>query len=223
MGLGGQRALGKPTLFPGYLNSDGAVGYYMLDTTAYANGMHNITWSVTDNEGEVDGIGSRYFEILNLGGEALGAVKPMTAQHLQQLREDRSGRLAIELWEIRRRGRSNAKSQGVIARPGQPPVIAGPEGPKRSLELEIELLERLEVHFQAQGGLEFIGWGENKNQPLPVGSTLDRTNGVFYWIPGPGFLGRHVLHFAVTDGTSNSKPLTLVINIGYSRFRDRSR
>ncbi len=201
------------TLFPGYLNSDGAVGYYTLDTTAYANGMHNITWSVTDNEGEVDGIGSRYFEILNFGGQALGAIKPMTAQHLQQLREDRSGSLAIELREIRRRGRSNAKSQGVIARPDQPPVIARPEGPKRPLELEIELLERLEVHFQAQGGLEFIGWGENKNRPLPVGSTLDKTNGVFYWIPGPGFSGRHVLHFAVTDGTFTSKPLTLVINI----------
>jgi hypothetical protein len=53
------------TLFPGYTNSAGAIGYYQLDTTALANGMHEIAWSVTDNLGRVNGIGSRYFWVLN--------------------------------------------------------------------------------------------------------------------------------------------------------------
>jgi hypothetical protein len=53
------------TLFPGYANSNGAVGYFILNTTALANGIHTIAWSVTDNQGRVDGIGSRYFWVQN--------------------------------------------------------------------------------------------------------------------------------------------------------------
>jgi hypothetical protein len=53
------------TLFPGYANSDGAVGYFVLDTTALANGLHTIAWSVTDDLGRADGIGSRYFWVQN--------------------------------------------------------------------------------------------------------------------------------------------------------------
>ena len=34
------------TLFPGYANSNGAIGYYMLNTTSLANGTHTIAWTV---------------------------------------------------------------------------------------------------------------------------------------------------------------------------------
>jgi len=54
------------TLFPGYNNSQGAVGYFSLDTTQYKNGVHTMAWSVTDDAGNTDGIGSRYFSILNI-------------------------------------------------------------------------------------------------------------------------------------------------------------
>ena len=53
------------TLFPGYANTDGAVGYFVLDTNALANGIHTIAWSVTDDLGRADGIGSRYFWVQN--------------------------------------------------------------------------------------------------------------------------------------------------------------
>src|SRR5205085_10446434 len=53
------------TLFPGYANSNGAVGFLSIDTTAYADGMHTISWSVTDNQGAASGLGSRYFTIRN--------------------------------------------------------------------------------------------------------------------------------------------------------------
>jgi uncharacterized repeat protein (TIGR01451 family) len=57
------------TLFPGYANSNGAVGYYVLDTTTLANGIHSIAWLVTDDRGRSQGIGSRYFWVDNeLGG-----------------------------------------------------------------------------------------------------------------------------------------------------------
>ena len=51
--------------FPGLNNTDGAVGYMRIDTTKYANGLHQIQWSVTDNNGHVGGIGSRFFYVQN--------------------------------------------------------------------------------------------------------------------------------------------------------------
>jgi hypothetical protein len=53
------------TLFPGLQNSDGAVGYFYLDTTKLTNGVHTIAWSVTDSAGNDQGIGSRYFTVQN--------------------------------------------------------------------------------------------------------------------------------------------------------------
>jgi hypothetical protein len=53
------------TLFPGHANSSGAVGYYVLDTTKLANGIHTIAWSVSDDRGRTAGIGSRYFWVSN--------------------------------------------------------------------------------------------------------------------------------------------------------------
>ncbi len=55
------------TLFPGLNNSSGPVGYFQLDTTKLTNGMHSIAWSVTDNMGRVEGIGSRLFFVQNTG------------------------------------------------------------------------------------------------------------------------------------------------------------
>jgi uncharacterized protein (TIGR01370 family) len=69
------KKLGKPiynlfrsdiaTLFPGYANSNGAVGYFILDTTKMTNGVHTIQWTATDSGNNSDGIGSRYFTVQN--------------------------------------------------------------------------------------------------------------------------------------------------------------
>lgn len=53
------------TLFPGLQNSNGAVGYYVIDTTTLANGVHSIAWGVTDSAGNATGIGSRFFTVQN--------------------------------------------------------------------------------------------------------------------------------------------------------------
>ena len=53
------------TGFPGLANSNGAVGYFVLDTTTLTNGVHNIGWLVYDNAGRGDGVGSRFFTVLN--------------------------------------------------------------------------------------------------------------------------------------------------------------
>lgn len=53
------------TLFPGYRNSNGGVGAFILDTTKLSNGRHNIAWGVIDNAGNTQGIGSRDFFVQN--------------------------------------------------------------------------------------------------------------------------------------------------------------
>lgn len=60
------------TLFPGYANSNGAAGFFTLDTTGYVDGVHTIEWSATDSGGNTDGIGSRYFTIQYLSGSSSG-------------------------------------------------------------------------------------------------------------------------------------------------------
>jgi hypothetical protein len=52
-------------LFPGYANTNGAIGYFVIDTTTLANGLHTIAWSVTDSAGHGAGIGSRFFRVRN--------------------------------------------------------------------------------------------------------------------------------------------------------------
>jgi len=51
--------------FPGLNNSAGPVGAYYLDTTKLTNGVHTIYWIATDDAGASDGIGSRYFNVIN--------------------------------------------------------------------------------------------------------------------------------------------------------------
>jgi hypothetical protein len=52
-------------LFPGYTNTDSAVGYYWIDTRTLSNGVHTIAWVVRDNMGRAQGIGSRFFTVSN--------------------------------------------------------------------------------------------------------------------------------------------------------------
>ena len=52
-------------LFPGLQNSNGAVGYYYIDTTKLTNGLHTISCAATDNEGNAQGLGSRFFLVVN--------------------------------------------------------------------------------------------------------------------------------------------------------------
>jgi hypothetical protein len=167
-------------LFPGYLNRDGAVGFYYLDTTKLTNAVHTISWSVIDNVGVAQGLGSRYFEVWNAGGATAGTA--VTGFQVK----DFSGVLGVEV-----------------------------EGPK---EIEVEELGLVRLQLKGRGGMKFIGWGEDETKALPLGSTLEEDKGVFHWLIGPGFLGRHVLHFAVCDGQFISPPAEVVVNIVPKKF-----
>ncbi len=60
--------------FPGYLNTNGGVGYFRFDTTGMLNGQHSIGWTVVDNGGRIEGIGSRVFDVLNPGAPAAATL-----------------------------------------------------------------------------------------------------------------------------------------------------
>lgn len=180
--------------FPGYLNSDGAVGFFYINTTEYPNGTHTISWTVIDNEGASDGIGSRYFEIQNTSGDA----KALADMNRMSHKEDLTGRLKIEV-ETKGRQRAEGRRQKALS-----------EG---KIEIEIEELEIIKLQLRGESGSRFIGWTADEYRNLPIGSTLDNKTGIFYWMPGPGFLGKHILNFAVTNGKFRSKPVEITINI----------
>ena len=78
--------------FPECLNANGAVGYFYLDTTQYANGIHTIGWLAYDNAGNGDGMGSRFIEIQNLGaGAQQSKIEPL------EYDEDPTGGLRIKV------------------------------------------------------------------------------------------------------------------------------
>ena len=61
--------------------------------------------------------------------------------------------------------------------------------------VEIEELGQVELPLGVIGGYQLVN---GERAPLPIGSSLKE--GVFYWQPGPGFLGDYDLFFERKDG-----------------------
>ena len=81
------------TLFPGFQNTagtNGAIGFRVIDTTTLTNGLHTISWTVVDNQGAIEGIGSRFFTVSN-GAGALTAA-PVTTTRATRHRDGRARR-----------------------------------------------------------------------------------------------------------------------------------
>jgi flagellar hook assembly protein FlgD len=175
-------------LFPNYANSNGAVGYFYLDTTQYENGVHTIQWTATDDAGNTDGIGSRYFTILNTTGGS--------AQHKAQCSERVWGREQVCLFRDSIRDIPIYYSHPIQVRRGynqQIKLKALSPDEKGMITIEIRELERLEIHLNDKcTGYLLVG---NKLRRLPIGSFLDIKTGTFFWQPGPGFLGEYNMVF----------------------------
>ena len=202
--------------FPGLLNSNGAVGYYFLDTTAYENGIHTIAWTVADSNGDADGIGSRYFTIEN-SGVPPGAPAASVASRLFVMPQGDSAPVIV------RKGFSDAA--------GVERLLPGPDG---WVDVTVSALDRLVFYLDPEAaGLVGTGAGGDavsprrallgrpernppgdfavpafsgflqvgtEYRPLPVGSSFDPAGGVFAWQIGPGFLGEFKLVFIKKAG-----------------------
>jgi hypothetical protein len=91
------------TLFPGFTNSGGAVGYYYLDTTKLTDGVHSISWNAYDNAARGEGLGSRYFTVANgtgnepdgIGGQVRAVNSGIRKSSRVSLPRDAGGRYAV--------------------------------------------------------------------------------------------------------------------------------
>jgi hypothetical protein len=91
-----------------------------------------------------------------------------------------------------------------------------------NITIEIRELQRLEIRLVPEGTFFSLcsGYLEAGSQlsPLPIGSTLDRKKGVFYWQPGPGFTGEYRLVFIekAASGEWEKKMVKVVIKPKYT-------
>jgi hypothetical protein len=161
------------TFFPGYKNSNGAVGFFYINTTALANGVHTISWNVFDDLGRGEGLGSRYFTVQNTSG---GVAAP------EDLIEELATRKAVQV----RHGLNGNRRPETIS-----------EDSDGTYSVTMEEVGLIELHLGAASGNSLV---QGEARALPTGSTLK--GGVFYWQPGPGFLGEYTMRFARPDGTA---------------------
>ena len=160
------------TIFPGFANSNGAVGFFYLDTTKLANGLHTISWNVWDDKIRGNGVGSRFFDVLNVD--------------TSQSASPAEGSSSLEP------GEPNASLKtGDASRAFESPI----PGTDSELSMQVEEMDRIEVPV---GGAYGYLVANDQRQPLPVGSTLK--DGVFYWQLAPVFLGEYNLVFERPGG-----------------------
>jgi hypothetical protein len=183
------------TLFPGYANSNGAIGYFYLDTTAYANGVHTIAWSVTDNAGNADGVGSRYFTIDNTGSRSMARTSWVNTPAAPEI-TGYTGPVAVK--------RGYDKN-------AQPELVYPDE--KGVFHINIHELQRVEIHFFPMILKNELNIDFQTISPAPPGSSLDNKQGIFFWQPGPGFLGRHRFEFHAAFGERMALKKTVIIRI----------
>ncbi len=169
-------------LFPDYTNSGGAGGYFSMDATKLSAGLHTIAWSVKDNAGNTDGIGSRYFSVSTAARESVSRVSNV---HIELL----SAR--TPLWV----------KQGFDM---EREAIAVYPDSLGKIHIPLKELERVEIHFKP-GTVIFSS--------LPVGSVMDSSLGIFYWLPGPGFIGEYALVFHEPDETGEIYKREVLIRI----------
>jgi len=129
---------------------------------------------VFDDQGRGEGLGSRYFGVLNTGATSVAAPEEVI---------DKS---AIREGVHVRRGVNRSRKADRLE-----PDING----EYSLEMEQGSTIELQV-AAATGNVLVLGQARR----LPIGSTL--RGGVFYWQPGPAFLGEYTMQFKRPDGTN---------------------
>lgn len=158
--------------YPGLCNSNNAVAAYYLDTTTLANGLHTIGWDVIDNNNQVAGIGSRFFNVSSVADTPAPAFSrgPLTttrevratvgpADTAVEIRPDRDGVYRVRLPQTGR--------------------------------LAVDLGGSVDRGYESRDGAA---------APLPAGSTLLAQEGRFFWQAPAAFLGTFPLTFVDSGG-----------------------
>jgi putative Ig domain-containing protein/carboxypeptidase family protein len=216
--------------FPGLANSAGPVGHKTFDTTALAEGLHTISWLVTDSRPATSGLGSRYFNVANSADAQPAASGNVTATETTAEATDIAKPLgAAPAPDLGRRAQSFSTSSNAVASPDTSSasgvLVQRGDGPKRRLrvsdegtgELALAPLERLELALGAADDTCPSTWAgylvkDDVLSDLPVGASVDPA-GTFYWQAGPGFAGRFPLVFVRTDCRGQKQRVPVVVTI----------
>jgi hypothetical protein len=186
--------------------------------------MHQIGWLVTDGCGRAEGVGSRFFSVLN--GASAGALRPSVANDALVITAGTAsaGRPDSAAW-------SAGSDQTVGAQLTAPPQDSVPAARPSSTPLaaimgsvavrhegsdwqdvqeqadagrvvEMHQGGRIEVQLPPVTAGEYAGYQEvaGRPRPLPLGSSVDAKAGIFYWQPDSAFLGPFDLVFEATGG-----------------------
>jgi uncharacterized delta-60 repeat protein len=188
-----------------------AVGGLALDTTAFTNGVHTISWVVGDTGGQTDGIGSRYFTISNpcSSGLTLDPSAPVASNVIASTAAVQMPRAAV-----RRMSSPEALTAQIEAAPADLSSIQGRRGfdvdaaqvrytpVGGRITVQSEEFDRIELRLSTGGLHQYTGYLRTVAgmMPLPIGSSLDARTGAFAWTPGVGFVGTYDLVFVRWNG-----------------------
>lgn len=196
------------SLFPGYNNCPKVGFYFDFDSSEYCNGIHTIFCHVTDTGNDSDGIGSRFFHIWNLG--TTNCCMDQTSSQTQ---------FSIPRPEIADIPINNAEPISIQKGYNEEVEPQFMELDKNAQTIiEIRELERIKIrlnplknsNFNHYCGYFMIG---NKLMPLPIGSFLDAEKGIFYWMPGPGFVGPYRFIFLEEKQNREMSKTFITVNI----------
>jgi hypothetical protein len=166
------------SLFPGYNDSNGAGFCIDFNTIGYRNGMHTVYARATDDCTHSSDFGHRYFNIWNIG--SINSISQISSHPHHSM---------SEIAGIPIKHSEPVKIEKGYGKDFHPLLI--PPDEKGQVFLEIKELERIKVQLNAASetgayiGYQIVG---NHLVRLPIGSTLDREKGIFYWQAGAGFI-----------------------------------
>jgi hypothetical protein len=173
----------------------GPIGAYILDTTALTNGIHTIMWVVFDSDGRGEGIGSRFFTVLN-GSSLTTSGDLSTVATLAVGNADALNDYPVDA------GTVWAQQGFTTPREALLPDGSGRRAARMSAQgrLEVALGEGIQTGYLVANGTL---------RALPPGSRLDPATGLFTWHPVLGYLGRYDLTFLRQNGTQVPISVTL--------------
>jgi len=214
-------------IFPNYQNSNGAFAYLDFDTSYFSNGLHTINWNVTDNAGNIDGIGSRYFNILNTPYTSFGvndtpiASTPLsilqtlpnstgyidvqtglsTDSAFERVYTDNAGILHVSMTELQRMQANIDETTNEIAHAKRDQSELTAVETPNAANTESKVFH---------SGYMLVG---DELRSLPAGAAINPRTGVFTWQPGPGFIGEYdIVLFTDRDGVAERKQIHVTIN-----------
>jgi len=210
--------------FPNYNNTtSGAGGYFDIDLSNYDGYYpHTIYWYAIDSAGNKDGIGSRYFYVsLSYDTWSAASAKSKTsftsfiknnrAKEKKKLSRNQFAHIPVNRIEpisFKKGFNENSEYRN---------VFPGEAGMNR---FKIKTGEIIEIKVSGDQFSEITGYtvlNENTLGPLPMGSTLDKKNKTFCWIPGPGFMGKFECLFIEKgkNGEMSKRNMVIEVNLGF--------